>query len=169
MKLQESIRGVLVRDLRALRRELEAYGKETDIWELPAGISNSAGTLALHLVGNLQSFIGAALGESGYVRDRQAEFSRRDVSLAELIREIERTIVIVDATLNSLASKRLSEACPVAFGAIRVSTGDFLIHLSTHLAFHLGQIDYHRRLVTGDNQSIGPQAIPDLVSATTTD
>jgi len=159
----------MARELRALRRELEAYGEEADIWHLPAGISNSAGTLALHLVGNLQCYVGAGLGESGYVRDRQAEFSRRDVPLAEMIREIERTIAVVDTTLLALADEKLSKPFPLALGDIRVSTGEFLIHLSTHLAFHVGQVDYHRRLVTGDNTSIGPLAIPELATATTTD
>jgi len=169
MKPQDSIRGVLVRELRALQRELEAYGEETAIWEVPAGIPNSAGNLALHLTGNLQSFVGAILGGTDYVRDRPAEFSLRDVPRAAMILEIQRTVEVIDETLSDLPDGKLSQPFPLDFGGIRVSTLDFLIHLSTHLAFHVGQIDYHRRLVTGEQESIGPIAIPQLASAPAAD
>jgi len=169
MNSRDSIRSVLIRELNALQRELGTYEDESDIWQIPAGISNSAGTLALHLAGNLQSFVGSLLGGSDYVRDRQAEFSRRDVPLTEMISELDRTILAVDTTLKALSDEQLLEPFPLVFGKTIVSTADFLVHLSTHLAFHLGQIDYHRRLVTGDNQSIGPQAITELASATLTE
>ncbi len=169
MKFQESIRSVLVREPEALRRELKAYGEDEDIWRRPSGIGNSAGNLALHLAGNLQSFVGTTLGATDYVRDRQAEFSRRDVPRAEVVAEIEQTIAVIDETLSTLADERLSRPFPLAFGDTTVSTGDFLIHLSTHLAFHVGQVDYHRRLITGENESIGPLAIPALASARATE
>jgi uncharacterized damage-inducible protein DinB len=169
MKPQESILGVLVRDLRALQRELEAYGEEDAIWEIPAGIGNSAGTLVLHLTGNLQSFVGATLGGTDYVRDRQAEFSQRHVSRAVMIREIQRALGVVEETLSDLPEEQLEQPYPVDFGGVRVNTLDFLIHLSTHLAFHVGQVDYHRRLVTGDIESIGPVPISELTSVQATD
>lgn len=169
MRPQVWIRGVLVRDLGALRRELEAYSDESDIWRQPPGISNSAGNLALHIVGNLQSFVGATLGSTDYVRDRTAEFTQREVPLAEIISEIETTISVVDETLKSLDEDAMSSLFPLSFGDMRVGTGDFLLHLSTHLAFHLGQIDYHRRLITGRDDSIGPLAIAELSSAQATD
>lgn len=165
MKLQTSIRAILLRELHALEREIEAYESEESLWAVPPGIANSAGTLALHLAGNLQSFVGAVLGNSGFVRDRQAEFERRGVSCTELLTEIEKTLEVVDATLTAIPEDRLSEPFPLSFGDLQVTTGDFLIHLATHLAFHVGQIDYHRRLTTGDPNSIGPVAIPKLASA----
>ena len=73
------IAGILARDLRALRREIESFGDESDVWRVPPGISNSAGTLALHLAGNIQYYIGTVLGGTGYLRDRDAEFALRDV------------------------------------------------------------------------------------------
>lgn len=158
-----------MRDLRALQRELEAYPDEGKIWELPSGISNSAGCLVLHLSGNLQSFVGATLGGTDYVRDRRAEFSLRDVPRAEMIRTLRQTVAVVDETLRSLPDEILEQPFPVDFGGTRVSTLDFLIHLSTHLAFHLGQVDYHRRLVTGDNKPVGVVAIPELASARPTE
>lgn len=165
MKVQASIRAILLRELRALQREVEAFENEESLWAVPPGIANSTGTLVLHLAGNLQSFVGSVLGDSGYVRDRQAEFERRGVSRTELLTEIENTIQVVDATLTALPEDRLSETFPFGFGDLQVTTGDFLIHLTTHLAFHVGQIDYHRRLTTGDPSSIGPVAIPQLASA----
>lgn len=165
--IAEQFNAIIQRELRALRRELEAYPDEADIWRQPKGISNSAGTLTLHLLGNLQHFVGASLGATGYTRDRRAEFERRDIPRPELLAEIDRTLQAVDATLSTLATERLAAPFPVRFGEISVTTGDFLGHLATHLAFHLGQIDYHRRLVTGQNESVGPLAIPELHSADT--
>ena len=165
MRVQESIRAIVVRELRSLGREIEAYEDEKSLWAVPPGIANSAGTLALHLAGNLQSFVGAILGDTGYVRDRQAEFERRDVSRTELLAELEKTIEAVDSTLINLADDTLTRPFPLTFGVLEVTTGDFLNHLVAHLAFHVGQVDYHRRLVTGSSTSIEPVAIPELASA----
>ncbi len=165
MRLQTLIQAILVRELRSLQRELEAYPDETEIWSLPAGIGNSAGTLALHLVGNLQAFVGATLGDSGYRRDRPAEFSRRHVARQEIVQEIQRTVNIVESTLSRLPDDVAADDFPLSFGETRVETADFLVHLVSHLAFHLGQIDYHRRLTTGENRSVGPLPIVELASA----
>ena len=89
------IAGVLARELKTLRREVAAYPDELDLWRLAPGIRNSAGNLALHLTGNLQHFVGTRLGQSGFVRDRDAEFGRRDVPRAELLRSIDETISVV--------------------------------------------------------------------------
>lgn len=165
MKHQESIRAIILRELRTLQRELEAYKDEGAIWTSRPGIANSTGTLVLHLAGNLQSFVGAMLGNSGYVRDRRAEFESRDVSRAELLAELEQTIETVDTTLANLSDEAMARPFPLAFGEHQLRTDDFLNHLASHLAFHTGQIDYHRRLVTGDATSVGPVAIPELRSA----
>jgi uncharacterized damage-inducible protein DinB len=167
MNTPQSVRAILLRELKALKRELEAYPDERVIWSTPPGIANSAGTLALHLAGNLQAFIGAALGNSGYRRNRQAEFERREVPRAELLAEIDQAIEAVDSTLLRLDDDQLTAPFPIEFGTLHVTTGDFLVHLATHLAFHLGQVDYHRRLSTGDSRSVSPAAIAELASALT--
>lgn len=159
------VAGVLVRDLKTVKRELLAYEDERDIWVLPPGIANSAGTLALHLAGNVQHFVGAVLGKSGYVRNRDAEFSRRDVPRAELLRDLDAAIEVADRTLPALPSEALESAFPVPLGKTTVNGADFLIHVAAHLAYHLGQVDYHRRLVTGKNTTVAAQAIPELRSA----
>lgn len=158
----DALRRVLVRDLETLRRELRAYPDERRIWTCPAGVPNSAGTLALHLCGNLQHFIGAQLGHTGYVRDRDAEFADRDVPLAELERAIDGTQAAIETTLTGGAID-LDAQYPLEVAGVRLSTRTFLLHLASHLAYHLGQIDYHRRLVTGSSEGVGAVAIPALV------
>ena len=163
--IPEFITGVLTRDLRALRRQIEAYENEADLWKVPPGIRNSAGTLALHCAGNLQHFVGAELGSTGFVRDRPAEFASRDVPREELLAGIDEALAAVEAGLTAVEDEDLGSPYRQELGATRVRMGDFLIHLATHLAFHLGQVDYHRRLVTGDARSVDPVAIPELASA----
>lgn len=163
--LGDLLAGVFGRDLRALRRELEAYPDETSVWALPPGVSNSGGTLALHLVGNINHFIGAQLGRSGYIRDRDAEFATRGTTRAELGAAIERTIEMVESTLPALTEEQWKAPFPIEAGGVRVRTDDFVIHLAVHLGYHLGQVDYHRR-VTAAPGTVGTMAIPELATAT---
>jgi DinB family protein len=148
--LVQSVAAILDRDLQALRREVEAYPDERGLWQEVPGISNVAGTLVLHLTGNLQHYLGARLGRTGYVRDRAAEFARRDVPRTELLRQIEAARAGVKAALSGPARPEVTAEYPEAVGGSKVATGDYLIHLTTHFAYHLGQIDYHRRVVTGN-------------------
>jgi hypothetical protein len=159
----DALRRLLIRDLEAVRRELRAFPDEGLIWAHPPGAPNSAGTLALHLCGNLQHFVGAQLGATGYVRDRDAEFSDRDVPLAELERRIDQTQAAVEVTL-ALGVIDLDAEYPLEVAGVRLSTRTFLLHLTSHLAYHLGQIDYHRRIVTGTSDGVGAVAIPDLAA-----
>jgi uncharacterized damage-inducible protein DinB len=154
---------ILDRDLQTLRRELEAYPDERDIWRLPPGLSNSAGTLALHLAGNLQHFLGAQLGNTGYVRDRAAEFAMRDVSRAAILRQVEAAQNAVHIVAERAVE--LEADYPEVVGGVRVTTGEFLVHLVSHFAYHLGQIDYHRRLVTGQAAGVGAVRAAELASA----
>jgi hypothetical protein len=156
-----AVRTLLLRDLASFRQELEAYPDEALIWAVPPGISNSAGTLTLHCAGNLQHFVGTRLGHTGYVRDRAAEFARRDVPRVELIAELTRASDMVSSTLNQLDPAVLETTFPDSFaGGRTVATGPFLVHLATHLTYHLGQVDYHRRLVTGAGAIPGVVGVP---------
>ncbi len=147
--LLQSVAAILDRDLRTLCREVEAYPDDRAPWQEAPGISNVGGTLALHLAGNLQHYIGARLRQTGYVRDRAAEFARRDVPRAELLREIEAARAAVSGLVSGAAQPDVMAEFPELISGSRVTTGDYLIHLVTHFAYHLGQIDYHRRVVTG--------------------
>jgi hypothetical protein len=156
---------MLDRDLCALRRELEAYPEERQIWQPLPGLSNTAGTLALHLAGNLQHFVGARWGGTGYVRDRDAEFARRDVPRAELIAGIEQARMAVATGLGAVGADELDAEYPELIGGCRIRTGDFLVHTAVHLAYHLGQVDYHRRVVTRNAEGVGAVKPAELGSA----
>jgi uncharacterized damage-inducible protein DinB len=160
--LIDDVRRVLLRDLDTLADQLQRYPAEDRIWAPLGDVPNSAGTLALHLTGNLQHYIGAVLGRSGYVRDRPGEFADRDVSRAQLLARIEATREAVDETLGKLDPARLDEPFPVPIGGVTLPTGRQLLHFATHFAYHLGQVDYHRRAVTGDGTGVGAQSVPAL-------
>jgi hypothetical protein len=150
------------RELTSLRDELLAYPDERAMWEVPKGLPNSGGNLALHLIGNLRYFVGTQLGATGYVRDRDAEFAKRNVPRAELIAGIEAAADEVTRTLATLDAAQLDKPFPVEVGGNRLQTGLFLQHLASHLAYHLGQVDYHRRIVTGSSVSVGAVPVPPL-------
>lgn len=136
-----------LRDLEKLKTEITSFKDEKKIWEISGNVKNSAGNLCLHLCGNLQHFIGAVLGNSGYVRNRDAEFSRKNVPVKELVDEIELTAKVVENTLNELEEEILQKTFPINVFGYEMTTGYFLTHLTTHLNYHLGQINYHRRLL----------------------
>ena len=140
---------LLQRDLEKLKQELLLYRDESLIWKTVAGISNSAGNLCLHLVGNLNIYIGAELGQSGYIRNREQEFSQKDIQRDELIRKIENTILVVAKVLQHLPDEALAQEYPLLVLKEKTSTGYFLTHLAVHLGYHLGQINYHRRIMEG--------------------
>ena len=163
MTLLTYVAAILDRDLRALRREVEAYSDERELWVRVPGITNVGGNLVLHLAGNLQYYIGTVLGRTGYVRDRPAEFARGGVPRAELLREIEAARVAVKATLEKRID--VDAEFPESILGMRVRTGDYLIHLASHFAYHLGQLDYHRRVVTKNDKGIDAVRPSELSSA----
>jgi uncharacterized damage-inducible protein DinB len=145
--LKASLKSLFTRDLNKLKAEIEQYQYEQDIWKIEKNIANSAGNLCLHLVGNLNTFVGAELGKTGYVRDRPLEFSLKNVPRTELIGKVEATIKVVNEAFDQLNDQDLEKDYPqVKIVEGGSSVGFILIHLSTHLAYHLGQINYHRRL-----------------------
>ncbi|WP_294224051.1 DinB family protein [uncultured Chryseobacterium sp.] len=145
--ITENIKSLFIRDLNKLKLEIEAYQTEEVIWKIDKNISNSAGNLALHLVGNLSLFVGAILGNSGYIRNRELEFSLKDVPRAELIQQIEKVTETVTLTLENISAEELEKDFPGDPLGYKMTTGYFLIHLFGHLSYHLGQINYHRRML----------------------
>jgi len=146
--LKESLIEIFDRDLNRLITEINLYRDENNLWLVKEGISNSAGNLTLHLLGNLNYYIGGVLGHTGYVRHREDEFTLKKILRADLITNIENCIVIVKNALNKLLPEDLEKNFPVEVLG-KISTTNFiLIHLTTHLTYHLGQINYHRRLLT---------------------
>lgn len=135
------------RDLTKLKAEIALYQTEKQLWAVDKNIANSAGNLCLHLIGNLNTYIGAALGKTGYIRNRPLEFSAKDFRRDQLISEIEEAILMINDTLDKLTEADLESIYPQEFLEREETTGFFLVHLSTHLAYHLGQINYHRRML----------------------
>lgn len=145
------MRSVLVelydRDLSKLKEEIALYGDEAALWKTDGEIANSAGNLTLHLIGNLRHFFGAVLGETGYVRDRDKEFSDGGVSRADLLAGVDQAAADVKATLAKLTADDLAKEYPIEVFGHPMTTEFFLVHLATHLNYHLGQINYHRRIL----------------------
>ena len=145
--LIETLKTIFNLDLLKLRTEIELYKKEENLWCTDKNISNSAGNLCLHLVGNLNTYIGREIGKTNYVRNRELEFSQKDVPRAELIKKIDATMVVVQDALSQLKEEELSKEYPLLVFDKKTSTEFFLVHLVAHLAYHPGQINYHRRLL----------------------
>jgi uncharacterized damage-inducible protein DinB len=143
-----SLKQVFSRDLDTLKKEIESYNKEPDMWLLPEGINNTGGNLCLHLVGNLQHFIGHILGGTKYIRDRKSEFKDSNVLVSSLLKEIETTKKVIEQTLSTITEEQLNANYPIEVFGKPMTTTFFLIHLSGHLMYHLGQINYHRRLLS---------------------
>lgn len=135
------------RDIQRLHDEITAYEAENLLWELRPNIGNSAGNLALHVCGNLNHFIGATLGDSGYVRDRDSEFTMKHVPKQELLEKIASAKNVVLQTLLQLQDEDLHKTYPLEFAGKPLSTGELLLQLLGHLNYHLGQINYHRRML----------------------
>lgn len=156
------IRQLLQRELAAVRRTVVAYPDEKSLWVELKGLPNSGGTLALHLAGNLQHYFGARLGNTGYVRDRDAEFSRRHVPRAELLAGLDAGAKAIDAGLGAISTERWHAEYPEIVGGQKMSTELWSTSLVSHLAYHLGQMDYHRRVVTGDPTGVGAVSAKEL-------
>jgi uncharacterized damage-inducible protein DinB len=137
---------LFLRDLPKLRIELEGYLHEEDIWIVPEGINNSAGNLSLHISGNLRHYIGAVLGDDGYERDREFEFNGK-TDLNALIDDIDKAQSAIHTVLSSMSRDDLEKPFPLEMFGGTITNGLFLIHLYGHMNYHIGQVNYHRRLI----------------------
>ena len=145
-----TLNDLFTRDLNKLKSEIEQYTDEANLWLVDGEIPNSGGNLTLHLVGNLKHFVGTVLGGSGYVRERDLEFSTKGMPRVELLQMIDETIADVAAGLDKVTPEQLAAEYPIVVFADRtepMTTEWVLMHLATHLGYHLGQINYHRRLL----------------------
>lgn len=144
--LIHTLQKIYKRDLEKLKQEIILYKDESAIWTIAKGTTNSAGNLCLHLIGNLNTYIGAEIGNTGYVRNRELEFTLKNVPRTELIIKIDDTVNIINSALNILAEEDLQKEYPLLVFSEKMTTGYFLVHLAVHLGYHLGQINYHRRM-----------------------
>lgn len=137
-----------VKDLDSLAKEIELCDENTLLWYAPPGVTNSIGNLGQHLVGNLNHFIGATIGNTGYVRNREAEFSERYFTKAELIAELAKTSEMVQKVLGSITDEQLNAIYPYETFGYPMTTNHMITKLANHLGYHLGQINYLRRIVS---------------------
>lgn len=136
-----------VKGLEGLKTEISLFQKEEDLWKTAPGISNSAGNLALHLIGNLNHFIGSQIGNTGYVRERDKEFSDKNVPIETILANIEKTIMMIENSFKNLNGETLKTLLKLN-SAGELKTGvEVLLHLLFHFSYHLGQINYCRRLI----------------------
>ena len=145
--LIDTLKMIFSRDLLKLKTEIELYKDEKNIWATDKNIANSGGNLCLHLIGNLNSYIGREIGKTDYVRNRELEFTQKDVARTELINKIDDTVAVVQNALSKLTEQELNKEYPLLVFDKKTSTEYFLVHLAAHLSYHLGQINYHRRLL----------------------
>jgi hypothetical protein len=145
--MMKAFQQLFKRDLNKLKEEIRSYNYEQNIWKIDGKIANTAGNLCLHLVGNLNTYIGKELGGTDYVRNRDLEFSQKNVSQKELIQKVEQTIEVVDQSLAKLTDTVLEEEYPLKVYETKSTTGFMLGSLLAHLGYHLGQINYHRRIL----------------------
>lgn len=162
MPLTDSLQKILIRDLRAFGREIALFPDDTSLWAVLPGLTNSSGNLALHVAGNLQHFIGTVLGGTDYLRDRDREFAQRSGTRQQLRALLDQTARVIERVLPRLDAPALAAPYPAAPGGLAVSTGTWLLHLATHLAFHLGQAGALRRALTGSSVTAGAMGLKEL-------
>jgi len=164
--VSDDIGRYLVRDLTGMKTELEAYERESHIWERPEPFPNPAGNLALHVCGNIRYFLGTVMCGGDYVRDRPREFAATGLTRAELLDTIDATIADVRRFVPTLDERVLGEPFGFAFQDRVISNREMLLQMAVHLTYHLGQVNYHRRIVTGDRsgtRAVMPMALPETL------
>lgn len=148
--LSTDLSALFARDIARLIQELQAFPDTAAIWKTAPGVTNAAGTLALHLEGNLREYIGRQLGQIAYTRQRPIEFSARGVEQSELVARLEAVKDMIPRVVIGLSESQLEAKYPETIHGKSISTRQFLIHLEAHLNYHLGQLDYLRRFLTGN-------------------
>jgi uncharacterized damage-inducible protein DinB len=143
--LQAHLTEIFDRELEKLLNEITSYQNPDHLWSKLPGTTNSGGNLALHLAGNLRHFIGAELGGTGYVRNRDLEFNSPPVALELLQKLIGETRAEVALGLSKVSDQGMDDTFPKEIGGQTRTTRFVLLHLLSHFTYHLGQLNYHRR------------------------
>jgi hypothetical protein len=147
--LSTDLASLFERDLLRFVQELRAFPDTTALWQTAPGVTNPAGTLALHIEGNLREYVGRQLGRIEYTRNRPLEFAARDLAHDEIVARVEAVQPVVPRIIEALSDETLRADFPEQYNGASISTQQFLMHLYAHLNYHLGQLDYLRRVTTG--------------------
>ena len=135
------------RDIRKLIEEVNLFRNEEDLWKTRGSVKNSCGNLALHIIGGTNYLFGTILSKSGYVRNRDLDFTQKDINRAELVGRLEALIPLIKGTLDSLGDDGMEAEYPILFDNVKNSNAYVLTQLSLHLNYHLGQVNYLRRIL----------------------
>jgi hypothetical protein len=141
------IAGLYERDLRKLIEEINLFEREENLWKTLGSIKNSAGNLALHIIGGLNFLIGATLAHTGYVRNRDQEFINKSVEKNLLVEQLEELIPMICKTLFALTPQQMESPYPRFFDKENATISYVLSQLLLHLNYHLGQVNYLRRVL----------------------
>ena len=155
MPISTDFAALFTRDLARLSRQLDAFD-DAHLCQVLPGVTNSAGNLMLHLNGNLRAFIGLHIGGVAYIRDRPREFSATNVTKAEIAAELAGLVTLIPRVLEAVTPERWDELFPENVLGTPLSNRHFVIHLYGHLNYHLGQIDYLRRALSGEGALTAP-------------
>lgn len=146
MEIGNEIAWLFRRDLERLRKQVEMVADDDALWTVQPGVTNSVGNLALHLEGNLREFVGRQLGQVAYQRTRPVEFSQKGLTKDAVIERISQLGQLIPSVIESLTPEQIESEFPEVVLDAPMTTRQFLIHLYGHLNWHLGQIDYLRRI-----------------------
>ena len=135
------------RDIRKLIEEVKAFKDEDDLWKTHGSVQNTAGNLVLHIIGGLNYFLGTQLAHTNYIRHRNNEFADKYVKRDLLLLQLEELLALVRQTFASLSSEDMDKSYPIMFDDADNKTGYVLTQLALHLNYHLGQINYLRRML----------------------
>ncbi|MEE9364759.1 MAG: DUF1572 family protein [Cellulophaga sp.] len=144
---KEVLKELFHRDLEKLKQEIKLYKDETTLWKTENSIKNSGGNLCLHIIGNLKTYIGNGLSQIGYQRHRELEFSAKNIDRIKIYKEIDETIHIVNYGIDKLNEEQFNGDFPMVIWEKETGMVFTLIHLHSHLNYHLGQINYLRRIL----------------------
>lgn len=139
----------LIEILEKMRDEVRSLSEplsEADFWKKPLDPGNSVGHLVLHLTGNLNHFVGAQLGGSGYVREREREFTEtQPPSKKDTLGKLDEAVATFRRVVEGLSAEQLAAPHPeTRFGVVLKA----LTYLLTHFALHRGQMSYIVRLLS---------------------
>ena len=154
MSITSELAALFSRDLAKLSKQVEDFPTDEALWQTLPGVKNAAGNLALHIEGNLSEFVGRQLGGLPYQRNRPLEFSSKEGSRAELSARLAKLRQSIPAVIEGLTTDQLEREYPEIVLGAATSTQEFLVHLYGHLNWHIGQMDYLRRLLTKDEAPV---------------
>lgn len=146
------VRTALIRELEELRdgvRETAKTLADQDLWAKPIEPGNSIGHLILHLTGNLNHFVGGQLGKTGYVRDREREFTENNHPGKEkVLANLDDAVATFRCVVENLTAEQLISPHPeTRLGQVLPA----LTHLVAHFALHRGQMTYIARSIAKDS------------------